>query len=129
MKANERFNQTIDTIEKLVVDPAMDARSIGEAAARKNGIAFRDLSTVFSFLMDTTLNNYVVSRKLNAAYRFLIHSETKRFSHAVEISDTVISRRSLKHLNGNITSLQERRLIRRIRHCVPIRLLGKLTFR
>ena len=86
MKANERFNQTIDTIEKLVVDPAMDARSIGEAAARKNGIAFRDLSTVFSFLIDTTLNSYVISRKLDAAYRFLIHSETKRISEAVEIA-------------------------------------------
>lgn len=86
MRADEKFNQTIESIEDLIRNTELNTKNIADMAARQSGLATRDLSTVFSYLMDNTLNNYITMRRLNAAYRFLIESPDRMIAPAVEIS-------------------------------------------
>ena len=86
MNAAERFNMTTDSIEKLALTGQASASEIGFLVAKSNGISWRDLSVVFNYLADMTLNSYIVERKLAAAYRFLVTSSEKGKSSAVEIA-------------------------------------------
>lgn len=87
MHVKEKFDRIIAAIEDLVQDPALSSREIGLEAARLTGVQFRDLSAIFSFLVDMTLNNYIISRKMDMAYILLTQSGRKLdIQSAVEIS-------------------------------------------
>ena len=87
MNAPEKFNQTIEKIEELVSDPAISTTEIGQIIATCNGLGVRDMSSVFRYLVDKTLNEYIVERKLTAAYRHLATSTEKgKTISAIEIA-------------------------------------------
>ncbi len=86
MNIVERYNQTIELIEKMAVKGEYSAREIGAKAADENGLQLRDMSTIFLYLQNMTLYSYIMERKLTAAYKFLIDSKKRDISHAVAIS-------------------------------------------
>lgn len=71
MHVKEKYDQIISTIERLVQDPTLSSHEIGMVAAKLAGMQLRDLSAVFSFLMDMTLNGYITGRKMDMAYFYL----------------------------------------------------------
>ena len=86
MTPKERFEQVIQLIEQRARQPEWSSQEIAMEAARSNGIQLRDMSTIFSYLLSMTLNNYIMSRKLMAAYSFLVNSEKPNTSHAVDLA-------------------------------------------
>ena len=87
MNAPEKFNQAIEKIEELVPDSAISASEIGQIIAKSNGLGVRDMSAIFRYLVDKTLNEYINERKLTAAYRHLVTSTEKGKIHsAIEIA-------------------------------------------
>ena len=64
----------------------MTAREISLEAAKITGVQSRDLSAIFSFLVDTTLNSYISRRKMDMAYCLLTRVEKLDNQSAVEIS-------------------------------------------
>ena len=85
MNAANKFNQTITLIENMASDPDSNAREIGSAVASECGLQLRDMSTVFSYLLDRTLYSYIMERKLMQACRFLIENEKRDIGRAVAI--------------------------------------------
>ena len=67
MNVIEKFDSTVAKIEELVENKALSTHDIGVEIAKMKGLQIRDMSTVFSYLLDTTLNSYISSRKLTAA--------------------------------------------------------------
>ena len=64
MHVKEKYDRIISAIETLVQDPSLTAREISLEAAKITGVQSRDLSAIFSFLVDTTLNSYISGRKM-----------------------------------------------------------------
>lgn len=87
MAANEKFNNLIAEIEEQVTSEIKSARDIYFDVSRSQGLQPRDLSTVFSFLTNITLYEYIKSRKLTAAYSYLIAGKDTDVSKAIEIAD------------------------------------------
>ena len=78
MKKNnvaQKHNAIIFSIERKVNMENMSAKEIAEAVAAENGMSVRDLSVVFSYLMDTTLYAYITSRKLMKSYTILLRND------------------------------------------------------
>ena len=86
MNVIEKFDRTMAKIEDLAEDPTLTAHDIGTEIARLNGLQIRDMSSVFSYLLNTTLNSYITGRKLTAAYRSLVTNPEKDINKAVEIA-------------------------------------------
>ena len=86
MHVKEKYDHIISTIENLVQDPTLSAREISLEAAKVTGVQSRDLSAIFSFLVDTTLNSYISSRKMDLAYSLLTQDKKLDIQSAVEIS-------------------------------------------
>ena len=86
MHVKEKYDHIISTIENLVQDPTLSAREISLEAAKVTGVQSRDLSAIFSFLVDTTLNSYISGRKMDLAYSLLTQDKKLDIQSAVEIS-------------------------------------------
>ena len=89
MKAKERFEKIIQMIEAEARNPHIDAKELAEKVAAQNGIASRDLNTVFNFLTDIHIRDYIKERKMMAAYSYLIRWNSwskRRKSEAIAIS-------------------------------------------
>lgn len=87
MAANEKFNSLIAEIENQVTNQTKSAKDIYFDVSRSQGLQPRDLSTVFSFLTNNTLFEYIKNRKLMAAYDYLIAAEKPNMSKAIGIAD------------------------------------------
>ncbi len=86
MHVKEKYDRIISTIENLVQDPTLTAREISLEAAKVTGVQGRDLSAIFSFLVDMTLNSYISGRKMDMAYYLLMQDGKLNIQSAVEIS-------------------------------------------
>ena len=86
MHVKEKYDRIISAIETLVQDPSLTAREISLEAAKITGVQSRDLSAIFSFLVDTTLNSYISGRKMDMAYCLLTRDGKLDIQSAVEIS-------------------------------------------
>lgn len=86
MTPKEKFENVVQMIERKVCEPGHSSQEIATEAARSSGLQLRDMSTVFGYLLDTTLNSYIMTRKLMAAYSFLVKSEKMDSIHAVDLA-------------------------------------------
>lgn len=89
MKAKERFEKIIQMIEAEARNPHIDTKELAEKVAVQNGIASRDLNTIFNFLTDIHIRTYIKERKMMAAYAYLIKWDSwskMRKSEAIAIS-------------------------------------------
>lgn len=86
MKAKERFEKIIQMIEAEACNPYIDPQELADKVAMQNGVAFRDLNTIFNFLTDIHIRDYIKERKMMAAYSYLIRWNKMRINDAVAIS-------------------------------------------
>jgi len=86
MKAKERFEKIIQMIEAEARNPYIDPQELADKVAMQNGVAFRDLNTIFNFLTDIHIRAYIKERKMMAAYSYLIGWNKLRIDGAVAIS-------------------------------------------
>jgi len=93
LTARERYDGIIQKIEEMVSTQCLQANEIADTIANDQNMSKRDLATVLGFLTGEQLNNYIRSRKYQAAYKFLIDAKTrgikrsKAISRALEIAD------------------------------------------
>jgi len=86
MKAKERFEKIIQAIEAEARNPHIDLQELADKVAMQNGVALRDLNTIFNFLTDIHIRAYIKERKMMAAYSYLINRDKLRIDGAVAIS-------------------------------------------
>jgi len=86
MTPKEKFEQVIQMIEERVEQPEYSSQEIAMEVARFSGLQLRDMSTVFSYLLNMTLNSYIMNRKLMASYMFLMNSARMDSVRAVELA-------------------------------------------
>ena len=82
MNAAEKFNSTTESIEALVKNGLSTKSEIGEIVASKNGRSVRDMSTIFQYLADMSLGEYIGERKMNAAYYALVQDRINKVQAA-----------------------------------------------
>lgn len=87
MAANEKFNKITEEIDRQAFGEIKTAKDIAYDIARMQGLQPRDLSSVFNYLADISLHAYITSRKLMAAYKYLISDKNPEILRAVEIAD------------------------------------------
>ena len=75
MNASEKFNSMIDYIEELVQKEELSTSEIGRLISQSSGRSVRDMSTIFAYLTDLPLSEYIVRRRLSAAYRLLANDK------------------------------------------------------
>lgn len=83
---NEKIDKLFELIEQEVRKGFKSKHAIAERIAQEFGVSTRDLSTVFSFLLNQTLIDYIADRKLMAAYESLITSENFDVQTAIFLS-------------------------------------------
>lgn len=87
MTVKERYNRWISLIEEYAKDPHMSYADIATLIAHETAIDQRDLTTIMKFLADTTLLDYIKTRKMMAAYQSLANAEASDpIDYAVAIS-------------------------------------------
>ena len=86
MNTSEKFDHMIEEIERKVKQAELSCQQIAEEVARNNGLGLRSMSDVFNYLLSTSLNSYILGRKMMASYSFLIGSDKKNINGAVDIS-------------------------------------------
>lgn len=86
MNARERFERIIATIEARVLDPFVSKEEIASEIARDNLMDVRELTTVFRFLTDMTLRQYIMERKMMASYALLLSQSEKNLEAAAELA-------------------------------------------
>ena len=86
MSAKEQYNRMITEIEKEAGRKDLSANDLATQIARDSGLGPRDLTAVMRYLTGDTLLEYIKSRKLMAAYRYLIEDPKPKILSAVEIS-------------------------------------------
>lgn len=87
MNKREVFNSWIQKIEEI--SKRGDDISSGELAksiAKEVGYDVKVLNSIISFMTGETLAEYIKSRKLNAACKYLTGNKNAEISRAVEIS-------------------------------------------
>ncbi len=87
MAANDKFNKITEEIDRQAFGEIKTAKDIAYDIARMQGLQPRDLSSVFYYLTDIPLHKYITSRKLMAAYNYLISDKNPEILRAVEIAD------------------------------------------
>lgn len=76
MNAKDRYNYIVDEIEKAVREGGCTKPGdIAEQVLRKAGRSIRDLNSIFSFLIDQPLIQYIRTRQMMAAYQSLLEGE------------------------------------------------------
>lgn len=84
MNAKDRYNCIVDEIEKAVCNGGCaKPGDIAEQVLRKAGRSIRDLNSIFSFLTDQPLIQYIRTRQMMAAYRSLLESEELDIDRAI----------------------------------------------
>ena len=83
---NEKIDKLFELIEQEARKGFKSKHAIAERIAQEFGVSTRDLSTVFSFLLNQTLIDYIADRKLMAAYECLISSENFDVQTAIFLS-------------------------------------------
>lgn len=87
MQFKDKYDRMIAAIEELIKDASLSPHEIGRATSGFMGMQCRDLSVIFSFFLDTTLNGYITGRKMDLAYALLTNEKGKLdIQAAVEIS-------------------------------------------
>lgn len=87
MTVKERYDRWISLIEEYAKDPHMSYNDIAMEIARETTYDQRDLNTIMKFLADTTLLDYIKTRKMMAAYQWLANAEVSdSIDYAVAIS-------------------------------------------
>ena len=86
MNTSEKFDHMIEEIERKVKQAELSSQQIAEEVARSNGLGLRSMSDVFNYLLSTSLNSYILGRKMMASYSFLIGGDKKNINGAVDIS-------------------------------------------
>ena len=77
MHIKEKYDHVINTIEELISDSSLSSRDVGFEVSRRIGMQVRDLSCIFGFLLDMSLNSYILRRKMDLAYTLLINCKEK----------------------------------------------------
>lgn len=73
MNAKEKFDRSVRMIESMIDSPEqLTTRYIAAAIARDNGLDYRDMSTVITYLTGRSLNDYIRERKMMHSYSCLI---------------------------------------------------------
>ena len=77
MNFEEKFNMIISVVEENLSNEYRDYKGVTKALERKLGVPSRVISDTFNFVTDVTLGNYILKRKLAAAYDFKIRNQCK----------------------------------------------------
>lgn len=87
MKIVERFNSMINMIENAVFsEKSLKATEIKMETAQYCGLSLRDLNTVFTYLTDSSLLEYIKGRQIMAAYSVIISMKQFDIEKAIDIS-------------------------------------------
>lgn len=86
MTLNEKIDRVFDFIEKEVKSGYKSKHEIVDAVAKEFYISPRELSTVFVFFLNQTLNDYIAERKMNSAYESIIYSDEFDSETAIMLS-------------------------------------------
>lgn len=89
MQAKEKFNNILYKIEELVWEAEyMKDYEISEEAFAAGGCYIDDRSknTLFLFLIESTVIDYINERRMMAAYKHLITMKKKNFKKAIDLS-------------------------------------------
>ena len=86
MNVKQRFNKTIQEIEKRAGDPYVDSQELAADIAASNALLLRDMITVFKYLTGNTLRAYISDRRMMASYKFLITGKTRNIERALKIA-------------------------------------------
>ena len=86
MNPKEKYNSIIEMIEDCVQQRDEFDTDLIYHLARKNYMDIRDLTALFKFMLDETVKQYFVKRKLMASYKFIVESEKLDISTAINIS-------------------------------------------
>ena len=86
MTVKEKYNRTIQEIEKRAADPHLSNQEIADRIARSNALIFRDMVAVFKYMTGNTLRGYISERKMMASYLYLIQTKKRDIERALEIA-------------------------------------------
>lgn len=87
MNAKERFNSIINSIEKYCeTEDFYSPGDIADKISSEVGFSFREMNSVFSFLIGNTFLEYIRERKMMAAYKMLISCPILDIEAAVCVS-------------------------------------------
>ena len=86
MNVKQRFDKTIQEIEKRAGDPYVDSQELAADIAASNALLLRDMITVFKYLTGNTLRAYINDRRMMASYKFLVSGKTRNIERALEIA-------------------------------------------
>lgn len=75
MNVKDKFNADIELIEKRAHwEDELTSREIAEEIAQQNGLGYRDMNTIFTYLVGCSLLDYVRERRMMASYQEAISS-------------------------------------------------------
>jgi AraC-like DNA-binding protein len=84
MNAKDRYNRVVDEIENAIAKgECLRPGDIAEAVSRTASQSLRDLTSVFSFMTDQPLIQYIRTRQMMAAYQSLLDSKTLDIDRAI----------------------------------------------
>lgn len=87
MNAKERFNSIITSIEKhCETEDFCSPGDIADVISSEAGFNFREMNSIFSFLIGNTFLEYIKERKMMAAYKMLISCPVLDIEAAICIS-------------------------------------------
>ena len=87
MNVREKYDNTINRIEELSLKGEKDLHAIAQIVAQENALSVRDMTTLFNYFMEMTFKNYILGRKLNAAYQCLIQQDkANRMNQAISLA-------------------------------------------
>ena len=90
MNAREKYELILKSIEQLIVENELSNREIGDKAFADANLPMsdREKNTIFGFLLDKKLFQYISERRLMIGYKYLINESNKRtaYKKALDIS-------------------------------------------
>lgn len=90
MKAKDRYEIIVNTIENLIKENELANREIGDKAFNDAGIPMDDRSknVLFGFLLEKSVNDYISERRLMIGYKLLIKEGENAYAKAVALANT-----------------------------------------
>ena len=89
MNVKTRYDNLITQIEIGAKNPDIDANTLMDSVTRASGFSTPELNTAFRFITDETLLQYIKTRKLMAAYKYLLEADPSKISSPRAISYAV----------------------------------------
>lgn len=87
MNAQQKYEAIINTIETTLENhPYITTRDLADSIAKSIGMNYRDTNTVFTFLTNSSLQDYIRERKFMTAYRELLEQRDQRMDNAAELA-------------------------------------------